>query len=377
MKRARQITILDRLVDLRKRGQHQLVSDRVEHLPVETWTSRQVFDREIEALFSGQPQVVGHVDSVRQPGSYMIAGPYVIVRGNDRILRGFYNTCRHRGATLVSKECDKPMQSFTCRFHGWRYGLDGTLRHIPRDFAFPSLDMADHALKPVPVTENCGLVWTGPMEDHDAGLGVLAEDLLELGLERYVSHDKVVVEKKANWKLLMAVNMEFYHLRTVHPRAFAKGSRDLVMTYDEVEPHFLLIGGQENLVDSVGLPEDERDLFKFAKLLYVLFPNTLMLVSSKAISLNHFRPLAPDCTVWTHEMLYLPEHFTGDRGRKELSNFFEYYNYVFESEDYGIAESVQENLSNGVNETHVLGREEGMVKAFHKMVHARVTETTD
>ena len=51
-------------------------------------------------------QWVCHVESVRDPGSYVateVAGrPVVVVRGGDGDLRAFDNVCRHRAHELLS-----------------------------------------------------------------------------------------------------------------------------------------------------------------------------------------------------------------------------------------------------------------------------------
>jgi phenylpropionate dioxygenase-like ring-hydroxylating dioxygenase large terminal subunit len=53
----------------------------------------------------------------------------LIVRGRDRVLRAFYNVCRHRAGTIAKESgCVK---AFSCTYHGWSYGLDGALLGAP------------------------------------------------------------------------------------------------------------------------------------------------------------------------------------------------------------------------------------------------------
>ena len=155
MKHDRQIATLNMLVDLRERQQYQFMNNEILHLPLDIYSCQEIFEREIETLFSDYPLVAGHGDSVRKPGSYMLSDwkrqPYIVVRGHDGTLRAFMNTCRHRGATLIDTETDKPLHSFVCPFHGWTYGLDGTLQGIPREFAFLCLEKKDHGLKEISV----------------------------------------------------------------------------------------------------------------------------------------------------------------------------------------------------------------------------------
>ena len=290
--------------------------------------------------------------------------PYIVVRGNDGVLRAFWNTCRHRGAKLVNSETDKRLRSIVCPFHGWTYGLDGALQAIPRSFAFPCIDRKEHGLKEFSVTEGMGFVWVSPKDhaplDPIGHLGAFAQDIENFRLERFVRHKRVVTEKRANWKLLIKVNLEAYHVPTLHRYTFAKGFRNGVLTYDADGPNLRVCAGRVNLMDSMSVPEDTRNLLDFASLFYVMFPNTILIMHTEYISINRFLPLAPDRTIWTHDFLYLPDRFAGESGQKSLRNLFCYVNdVVFDGEDFTIAERVQENLLNGVNETHMLGLEEG------------------
>ena len=45
-------------------------------------------------------------------------------------LHTLVNRCRHRGASLCEQRTGQS-NGFTCPYHAWSYGLDGTLRGIP------------------------------------------------------------------------------------------------------------------------------------------------------------------------------------------------------------------------------------------------------
>ena len=77
--------------------------------------------------------------------------PLLAVRGSDGVARVFRNACRHRGTQLASGSgCAK---AFMCRYHGWTYGLDGGLRHVPHEHGFPGLDKSARGLVPVAADE--------------------------------------------------------------------------------------------------------------------------------------------------------------------------------------------------------------------------------
>ena len=85
----------------------------------------------------------------------------IIVRDKDGGVRGFHNICRHRGNKLVwndfpGEETSGTCRQFTCKYHGWRYDLDGSLTFVQQESEFFDLDKADFGLVPVQ-TE----VWEG------------------------------------------------------------------------------------------------------------------------------------------------------------------------------------------------------------------------
>jgi glycine betaine catabolism A len=74
-------------------------------LPPRTFHDQDVFDYEQDAWFAGGWVSVGRVEDAQIAGQYFLAPVssenLIIVRGNDGELRGFYNVCRHRGATIL------------------------------------------------------------------------------------------------------------------------------------------------------------------------------------------------------------------------------------------------------------------------------------
>lgn len=380
MKRDVQMALLDRMVELRKRGRDREPNGGILHLPLDAYTSQETLDRELETVFSDCPFVAGHVDRVRTPGQYLLSDwnhqPYVVVRGNDGVLRAFMNTCRHRGAPLVEREDDKPLRAFVCPFHGWTYGLDGALRGVPRAFAFPGLNKQDLGLKELPVSESAGLVWVHPKEDGPLApiedMGCFTEDLEHFGLDRFVRYKKTLSEKRANWKLLIQLNLEGYHVATVHRHTLAKGHRDGFLSHDAEGAHLRILASKTNLMDSVRTPKEKSTLLDYVQIFYILFPNTAIIMSGDAFSLLRFFPVAPDRTLYSYELFYQPDRYSGKSGRQSLNNRFLFSEVLFGDEDFAMAEKVQGNMRNGVNDTHMLGSEERLLLLFQESVNKRM-----
>ncbi|HZQ86324.1 MAG TPA: Rieske (2Fe-2S) protein, partial [Acidimicrobiales bacterium] len=96
---------------------------------------------ECKAIFRRTWLNVGRVEQVPRAGSYFtreIAAArtsVVVVRDTDGNVRAFHNICRHRGNKLVwqdypGEEVNGTCRQFTCKYHGWRYGLDGGLNFV-------------------------------------------------------------------------------------------------------------------------------------------------------------------------------------------------------------------------------------------------------
>ena len=76
-------------------------------------------------------------------------------------VRAFHNICRHRGNKLVwnddpREETSGTCRQFTCKYHGWRYDLDGALTFVQQESEFFDLDKSEYGLVPV----HCD-VWEG------------------------------------------------------------------------------------------------------------------------------------------------------------------------------------------------------------------------
>src|SRR4029453_17908739 len=91
-----------------------------------------------------------------------IAGASVLlVRGIDGEVRAFHNVCRHRGNKLVWNDFPREgsrgtCRQFTCKYHGWRYDLEGRLAFVQQESEFFDVDKATRGLVPL----HCD-VWNG------------------------------------------------------------------------------------------------------------------------------------------------------------------------------------------------------------------------
>lgn len=323
----------------------------------DAYTSPEFFELEKQRVFERAWVCVGVADDVAESGSLIrrTVGnrSIIIVRGNDGELRGFYNSCRHRGTELAEGDCHVA-NTIRCPYHRWGYSLDGTLVATPRfeDVPREEFDKADFGLLPVRV-ETWGVLLFACLDEETppllTWLGDLPERMAGYGLESWTSRDEQTLEIEANWKLISENFQEYYHLTWVHPE-LAKVSR--------VDDHYRYQGpglycGQTttpvsgddrddwlSLPPADGLDESDRVSGRFV----AIFPNVLLSVLPNHVWVMRFDPTAPGLTTETCTLLLPPS--TGEVDDSAVEPTVSFWLDV-NSEDIDIVERGQRGLTHG------------------------------
>jgi len=168
-------------------------------------------------------QFVGHESQVVAAGDYIAdvvgGAPIVVVRKADGALAGFHNVCRHRAGALVADGSGNCGEVFTCRYHGWKYALDGRLRNAVDFGRAPGFDPRQYGLFPIRCESWRGLMFV----NLDVGCAPLADMLAPLAA-RWPEGQAAfpLVERRShrigcNWKTYVENYLEGYHLPMVHP----------------------------------------------------------------------------------------------------------------------------------------------------------------
>ena len=101
----------------------------------DVYTSQEIFELEMERLWSRTWIYVGHASQVPNAGDFITvdiaAKPVIMVRHTDGSLRVLMNRCAHKGTKVVSDFSGNAGKTFRCPYHAWTYRLDGTLLNIP------------------------------------------------------------------------------------------------------------------------------------------------------------------------------------------------------------------------------------------------------
>lgn len=117
----------------------QLVDEVTESLrdgmvPVRVFNDEDVHRHEIERIFMRAWVYIGHESEIPARGDYVqrsIAGDaFILVRGEDGVVRVLFDSCRHRGA-LVCRADKGNASHFRCPYHGWTYKNTGQMAGAP------------------------------------------------------------------------------------------------------------------------------------------------------------------------------------------------------------------------------------------------------
>ena len=199
-----------------------------EPLSSEPYISAAFFERERERIFARCWLEVGRVEELPNPGDYIVRDLEVlrtealVVRGADGVIRAFHNVCKHRGMKVAT--CAQgSAEGFMCNFHGWTYGLDGSLRGVPGIEGFHGLRKEDYAL-----TELACDTWNGFIFVNNENpapqalrefLGGLGDDLDEYPFDDFRHIARYTARVGVNWKTFVDAFHEAYHAIVVHRRA--------------------------------------------------------------------------------------------------------------------------------------------------------------
>jgi phenylpropionate dioxygenase-like ring-hydroxylating dioxygenase large terminal subunit len=95
----------------------------------------EIFQLEMEHLFSNTWVYVGHDSQVPNAGDYfgttIGTQPVLMVRHTDGSVRVLHNRCPHKGTRITTETCGNTGKFFRCPYHAWSFRTDGSLLAIP------------------------------------------------------------------------------------------------------------------------------------------------------------------------------------------------------------------------------------------------------
>lgn len=293
-------------------------------LTADAYTSREVFDWEMENLFRSTWVCVGRGDELVGPGQIRaieVAGEGVLLaRDRDGALTAFSNVCRHRGHELAPVGEAIDARLIRCPYHSWSYRFNGDLRAAPTFTQTPNFDMSEFPLIGIAATEYMGWIWVDlsgeakPIEDHFGNLAEKAEPYETERLSTGAVHSYVV---DANWKIVVENYNECYHCSSIHPELCEVTPTD--SGYDHV-PTGIWCGGTMTLKDhavtmsldgasnGVNFRNVDTELARHVWYITVI-PNLLLSMHPDYVMTHRLVPLSPDQTFIECSWLFPPETF--------------------------------------------------------------------
>jgi phenylpropionate dioxygenase-like ring-hydroxylating dioxygenase large terminal subunit len=384
------------------------------------------YEAERAAIFSRTWLNVGRVEQVPKTGSYftkelaVAATSLVIVRGKDGRIRAFHNMCRHRGNKLVwndypGEEVKGTCRQFTCKYHAWRYSLDGELTFIQQEEEFFGIDKSAYGLRPVRCEVWEGFIFVNldpaaaPLADY---LGDMAKGLAGYPFGEMTEVYTYRAEVGSNWKLFIDAFAEFYHAPVLHQKQAVKGEADKLfrvgfeaLHYELHSPHGMISswGGMAppkdpNMVKPIervlrsGLfgPWDRPAIEGLEPLPAALnparhrswgtdsfhfFPNFMLLVWAPGWYLTyHYWPTAVDRHLFEASLYFVPAKTARERLSRELAavTFKEYA-----LQDANTLEATQTMLKSRAVTEFPLCDQEILLRHLHKVTADHVKEHRD
>ncbi len=348
-------------------------------IPSSWYTEEQVFELEKQTVFSRSWQIAARSHQLSRPGKYVtteIAGePVVIVRGDDDVVRGFFNVCRHHAAAVMS-EAEGHANQMRCPYHGWTYSLEGELKGTPDFSGVCNFEKEAHGLAPVEISNWEKWMFARlddgsdppPNKSKKSLADFLGIDLINqfkgLDLEALYWIERRRYTLNCNWKVFVDNYLDGgYHVPHLH-----KGL-DSVLDYRnytiENGEHFCL---QSSPVVSRG-DDDQVGAVRSGQraLYYWLYPNFMINWYEGVLDTNHVRPLAVDRTEVIFDF-YFADISEAARERNLAS--IDVGDRI-QQEDLGICESVQKGLQSRAYEAGRLSvRREAGEHLFHRLLHA-------
>jgi nitrite reductase/ring-hydroxylating ferredoxin subunit len=236
-----------------------------EPMSYEDSISPEFYELEREAIFKRAWLKVGRMQQIPRPGSHFTreipaAGTSIIVVRDGEDVRAFHNICRHRGNKLVwtdfpREESRGTARQFVCKYHGWRFGLDGACTFVQQEGEFFDLDKADYSLVPVHCDTFAGFIFVNFAKQPGQSLRDYLGPLI-LGIEDYPFNEmtdryEFRVECKSNWKVFADAFKEFYHATVVHLGQHPRHLRAMINQAGYEAPHYQ-IESPHGLVTTAG-----------------------------------------------------------------------------------------------------------------------------
>ena len=344
---------------------------RAKTIPSSVYVDPTLYERAKEKIFARSWQFVGDAGQLRTAGHVR---PFTLLEGclDEPLLLAvdekmqthcLSNVCTHRGALVV--EGEGHVKGMRCRYHGRKFGLDGSFVSMPefdgvKNFPSEKDNLPRIALERWEPFLFCGL---SPQFSFKEWIEAIDQrvNFLPLDRARFDASSSRDYFLKANWALYCENYLEEFHLPYVHGQSLS--GLDYGEYRHELFPYSSIQTGiGKSAEDSFALPKDHPDSGKNVAAYYCwLFPNLMLNFYPWGISVNVVYPLGVDRT----KVSFLS--FVWDKDRQSTGVGSDLHRVEMEDEE--VVESVQRGVSSRLyDHGRYSPRREVGTHHFHKLL---------
>ena len=341
---------------------------------------------EKRAFLRAAPQVVCHVSDIAAPGDWRsldyLGESVIVIRGDDGVVRGFTNVCRHRGSRLVdgSGGCAKVL---TCPYHAWSYARDGRLVGVPHRAEYPALEADKLGLVPVAIEEWHGFLFVTLEPGAPSVAEMMAPYEEEVALYRFAdlrAIGRVTLRPRAlNWKTIADNYSDGLHIPVGHPgltrlfgRSYAIEAEGHVDRMEgELRPEVSDNPSERAYQHFLPTPEHLPASHRRKWLYYKLFPNVAFDIYPDQVDFMQFLPVSATETIIREVSYALPDA----RREMKAARFLNWrINRRVSDEDTALITRVQQGMASPSYVAGPLGTSEVCLRSFAQKLRRLIPE---
>lgn len=381
MQQEEQQNLIERILHYHNEGVTDML-DEVSKVSVSVYFDEQQYSREEEKLFKTLPICVGHNSQLQEVGDYIARDicsvPIILLRDSNNHLRAFLNVCKHRGGRFIRDGQGSDLRALVCHYHAWTYSIEGQLRGIPKQHGFDGMPEYCRSLTELPLCDWQGflLLRLTPLrsdetiDSYRTAVNEFIGEQLNIDFSGFNLAEHIVFEPKEfqrpiNWKLAIDTFLENYHVRKTHRNTIDAMFLDTVGCYEHFGYQQRNLYPKKSITSLVDVARDKWQLRDHGNLLYLLFPNTLILIEPDHVNVSMVYPDGVgDSTLINFTLL-------PSKPDKKKTTYFRRNNtllYEALEEDFAAASDVQKGLKSGANEFLLHGKFEQGLRYFHASV---------
>ncbi|MFL6206674.1 MAG: aromatic ring-hydroxylating oxygenase subunit alpha [Acidimicrobiales bacterium] len=380
------------------------------------------YELERDAIFRQAWLNVGRIDDLPRKGTFFTKDLHaartslLVTRGMDDEVRAFHNVCRHRGNKLVwigspRDDVAGSGRQLVCKYHGWRYGLDGACTYVHQEREFFDIEKETLGLAGVHCEVWAGFIFVNladrPSQTLREYLGPMVGALEAYPFDQMTERYSFRAANRSNWKVFIDAFQEYYHVPPLHTHQLGPSYRNPEAEFEAAHyqldgPHRVVSTSgshkhrfpREHLYPSEALfrsgnmgPWDAADLDEARAGVnpggveswgidnFQVFPNLEILVYERGWYLTYrFWPTSHNTHVFEADLWFTPSTTARERLAREYAAITV---KEYALQDAGTLDGTQLGLESRAFADFPLNDQEILVRHFHKSVNDWVQHHRD